>query len=710
MRDNSRQPGDKLMPKLMQAIIQTTIATRKGLTGHEHELRVNAGQELIDRMGREVASLFEPFLRPALSDERLSPIARDFLGKISSGRDQWQAVAGMAFGASGVPNVLSQIIGNELAPLGYDLISTNPHLIPDLGSVINAYTRRIITEQEAQSNVAKLGYDDGWFGAVASTAWNWPSIDIAYQLFRRGYLQESDLITLIERNGVPDDYVNMIAGVVTNVLSVADAALAVLRTDLTLDEGRLIANKNGYTDDDFNTLLLNTGEPPGAQELMEAYRRGFIDEAQFKLGIAQSRVRNQWTDTLLKLRYSPLNTADAVNAYVEGYVDEATVRSVADQNGLEPEQYKTLINAAGDPLSYTDMMRLWRYGDATQADVEAALKRGRLKDDYIPFALRLKDAPMSVADAVEAKVQGYLSLADAKAIMSMDGLREQDQDILISTAGSPASRTEMIELWRRNLVSQTQVEDALRQSRLKDEYIPEILKLKLQLPALYETRALLADGGLSASQGTQILLAQGYDDSVVKAIVSNALGQTTTVHKGITEAIYADLYKEKAITASELQEALRTLGYSQADGLLIQEVYDNQLAITQRNSVVTKVKAAYITRKFTQPEAESELNQLGLSAAMVDQLIVDWDIIQSTEIKLLTPAQVVDAWQMGLLNQDDPAANTTAALGYLATLGYSADDAILLLEIKIKGPLTNGSTNKQVPASETTSSTPETTG
>jgi hypothetical protein len=708
MRD--RQPGDKLLPKVMQAVIQTVIGTNVGLTGHKYNLGVNVGQELIDRMGREVADLFRPLLDSALNDSELKPETREFMEKALSGEHQWQAVAGKEALLATSQSAIGSILNNALFPLVGAANRVSPSLAPDPGTLAQLYASNFVQDGNYNHWMNSWGLQDGWAEAMRSAASTYPNIGMIQDLRNREFVTDEQAYAMLQNQGVPPGSLAYFENLWGNVLTVQDAALAVLRTDITKNEGLAIARQNGYGPDDFEIFLSNTGEPPGAQELMEALRRGYIDEATFRTGIAQSRVRNQWQDTLLDLRYSPLATADAVNAYVEGYVSEDTVKSVANANGLEPEQYKILIEAAGDPLSYTDMMRLWRYQKATEDDVKAALKRGRLKDDYIDFALALKDSPMSVADAIEASIQGYLSVSDAKAIALMNGLREQDFDALQKTAGDPASRTEMIQLWRRGLVTQAQVEDALRQSRLKDAYIPDVLNLKVQLPALYEVRALLASGGLSTEQGTQILLAQGYEADIVKGIVSNAVGETSASTKALTEAMYVSLYNEQAITSQQFTEALTTLGYSQTDSSLILEIQDNKLAITQRNGVITKVKAGYVGHRINEATAQSELNQLGIPAEMVDRLISDWDLIIETDVKLLTPAQVADAWQMQFFNQNDPADNITQALDYLANLGYSGPDALIILEIKAKGLLDSGTGSPKVSASATTSSTQASSG
>jgi hypothetical protein len=702
---NERTLGDKLAPRLSDIVCKTILATKLGLTDHEVKVRQVSGQNLIDKMGREAAELGGPFIDLALSlkGDKVHPMARAYLESVASGDDQVKAIGGILMG--GAQGALSQVIGNVVSPAAYLINRHSPNLDLDPQSAAQAQAARIITLNDMYAYGADQGYNQDVMNTWRDMAQQVPSVQDINSMIWRGFLSEQQAVEWLERLAIPDPLIELYEGIRPNLLSVSDAALAVLRGDLTTDQGKVIARQNGYTDDDFNTFLLNTGEPPGAEELMEALRRGFIDEATFKVGIRQSRVRDQWVDTLLALRYSPLSTSDAVNAYVEGYISEDDVKDYANQNGLEPDQYKILIEAAGDPLSFTDMMNLWRWGRATEDDVRSALKRGRLKDDYIDFALNLKTRPISVADAVEAQIQGYLSDDDAKVIAEQNGITADDYEVLRLTAGDPASRTEMIELWRRGFVTEDQVKAALRESRLKDSYIDDVVQLKLQLPALYETRTLLADGGLTAAQGTQILLAQGYDADIVKAIVANATGSATAATKTLTEAMYADLYKERAITADEFQSELKALGYTQAQGELIQTVYDNAIAITTRNGVITKVKAAYIAHKITEADAQTDLNSLGIPADMVTQLIEDWDIIISTDIRQLTAAQVTDAWQMSLFSQGNEVDNTQAALTYLSNLGYSNADAVILLEIKNKGSLTSATATKQTSATGNTTQT-----
>lgn len=679
--------GNKLLPRIIRSVVQGVIATKTGLTEHEMNVRIGSGQALIDKAGHEAAELLNPYIQEILKHhgDSLHPILKDYFGSIASGEDQIKALSGLL--AGGIQSSLSSVISNYGSAAAYPLNEAAPNLVNDPPSQAQGVAAGLIGYNQAARSASYVGLKEEEFHWMTELARTIPGISDLDTMLHRGLINSNDYQAWVQRAGYPAIFQQYFEEISTNILTVADAALAVTKGILTETEGRSVSRRNGYSDDDWQTVLGNTGEPPGAAELQEAYRRGFVDKARFEKGIRQSRVRNEWIDTLLALRYAPLNTADAVNAHVEGYLDEAQVKSIADQNGLEPGQYKTLIEAAGDPLAPQEMMRLWREDKATQKDVEDALRRGRLKDNYIPFALKLKYVPMSVADAIEARVQGYLTEAESKKIALENGLREEDYAPLYDTAGSPLPKEEMLRLYNRGEVTLEQVKQALRESRLKDKYIDTALHLRVTLPGLFELRALLANGSLTPAQGTKILLEEGYQTEIVKAIVDGAVGTKTAASKQLTLGMYSNLYEEGAITSAEFLDELGILGYAQHSAELILAEIDLKLTIAARNQAIAKVRVGYTTGKIGESAAQSDLNALEIPAETVDRLLHDWDIVKSLDIKTLSPAQVVDAWFMNLWNPADKADNLTQALTYLTSLGYDGPDSVKLLEIKNKGPL-----------------------
>jgi hypothetical protein len=707
--DKSRDLGDKLLPRLQSAIVEAIIATKRGSLHTERDIKVVASKAIADMIGEELASIMLPFVTPMLAESNLPDEVKDIIARMASGEEQFQAIAGMAFGMSGVPSLLGQLTNNAFAPVARRLLSADALLDPPWQVIIDMVARNIQGADVAIGQVAGQGISPQWFDNLVMAVQHLPDTATLLEWLRRSLMDEEDARGWLARNAIPSQLQNLYIDLARQLLSPADAALAVLRGDTTLKYAQEIANAAGLNNEDFGILMLNTGEPPGLMQLLEAYRRDFIDKATLERGIRQSRVRDEWIPTIEALRYEPLSTADAIEASVQGYITKAQAKAYAQQNGLQPDDFDAAWLAAGEPLSRTEMMQLWRRGYVNEQDVKNAIAQSRTKDAYIDWAVLLKDAPMTTADAVEAYVQGYLTEAQAKTIIAMNGLRDEDIDPLILTAGEPLSKTEMLTLLRRGEVTEDQVKDALRQSRLKDSYIDTALKLETQLPALYEVRTLLGQGALSAEQGTQLLLEQGYSPDIVKAIVSSLTGGVVAKVKVITEAQITDLYLEGEFSAQEYIQELEAIGYDQAEAQLIQEVNDWKLAITQRNAVITRIRAQYISGKITQQQASANLDALQISAAMRDRLFDDWNLELEAQVKLLSEAQVVDAWFMNLFERNDPAANTQLALSYLTRLGYSGPDATILLEIKNKGPLGSTNDTSKVSQQKTQSGTSATT-
>jgi hypothetical protein len=88
----------------------------------------------------------------------------------------------------------------------------------------------------------------------------------------------------------------------------------------------------------------------------------------------------------------------------------------------------------------------------------------------------------------------------------------------------------------------------------------------------------------------------------------------------------------------------------------------------------------YVAHKIDQPTATTMLSNLGVPAGQVDQLITGWTIDRNANLKLLTPAQITDAFEYEILSQDEAQASLEAD-------GYTPFDAWTLLSIKAKNPL-----------------------
>lgn len=92
------------------------------------------------------------------------------------------------------------------------------------------------------------------------------------------------------------------------------------------------------------------------------------------------------------------------------------------------------------------------------------------------------ETPISPADLADMVVRGILAQADAAPTAAKSGVSAEDFDLLIRNTGEPPAIEQMLQLMRRDEATQDDVIKAIRQSRVRDEWVPFLLKLGVQPP------------------------------------------------------------------------------------------------------------------------------------------------------------------------------------------------------------------------------------
>jgi hypothetical protein len=346
-------------------------------------------------------------------------------------------------------------------------------------------------------------------------------------------------------------------------LTPADMALAVLRGVKTQDEGINEAALSGTNVDRFNTLVLNTGEPPGLEMLMEALRRKFIDEGRFEKGVKESRIRNEWTDTLLALRH----------------------------------------------------------------------------------------APIPVGTATAAAIQGYLTLAEFAHRLDVAGIDPVEAQLLYDTAGRPPGTFELAELVNRGEMSVADLEQAVRESDIKNKYIPALVLLRRKIPPMRSIVAAIHQGVLTAEQGIEKLMNLGYDaaDAAMFAKEGTALKHTTTKHLAQGEIVR--LYTERLIARPAAESMLENIGYDATESTWILDLADHARHAHAQATAVSRVHARYVAFHIDRLTASTAIDKLGIDTAGRDDLLGTWDDERAANAPQLTLANLHGLAERGIITQ-----------------------------------------------------------
>lgn len=570
--------GARIGMRIADIVSKAMVITHNKLMGTRRKLATLIFNDITNEISDEAhTALGRIFMDMADAYEQGGPAA-GLVQFMAHGRGQFKAIVGSSSAAQSLLWALGSVISNELAPFAYGYISANPHLTPDPATLAGFAATGRMAYGDAVHAIAQNGYTNHWADSWIDSQRAYPSVQEAAGFLRKGFINDDKFVELAGKNGTTSDVAGLYFLDTHVPVSMQDLAVGYLRGEIT--EGALYAQADaqGYDQGDVRAYLSSIGEPPGATDLMEALRRGQIDEATFERGILQSRMRNEWIPVLRNLRYSPMSTADAVNAAVQNHITLDEAERIADENGLQPGQFGFLYETAGAPLSRTELNDLYNRGLIGSDVVIQGLRESRLKDKYGPdaFALRRRLLePRTIASAVHEGVIDH----DTGIRMAMEhGFNAEDAATLVNTSVNMKVRL------------------------YKDRVVAEV-------EALYE------DGAMTREQAMNVAGNMGFTPTEAQYItLVGDYKREDKVFKAATSAIRSKFIGHH-ITAGEASGLLDNIGAPATQRDFLLGMWEIERAANVRSLTEAQIVKAVKKQLITPEDGLSRLTDMGYTDA-----------------------------------------------------------------------------------------------
>jgi hypothetical protein len=436
-----------------------------------------------------------------------------------------------------------------------------------------------------------------------------------------------------------------------------------------------IAASNGLPEAYTKMLIKASQQWPGVAQLIELIRRNQISLDEAKLALERSAVPTEMIEPLLSLRVEHLSPEELASLVLKGFRTLEEILPEAESSGYSKERMEALITMSGEPPGLEQLQEFYRRGFITQAGFEHGVRESRVKDEWIDILLKARFAPASPADAINGAVQGHLTLPQAKEITELGGLRPEDFQWMYETSGNPPGNIQMIELWRRGHLTQAEVEQGIREGHTKDKYVPHIINLKRALPSIIQIKTMLEKGALPTPEAEKLLEESGYEKDVVGPLIAAFAAPKVHTAKELSATVVEELFYEVAIDETQAIKDLEGLGYSAANAKAMLHAQELKREKTLRQAAQAAVKAALVSRKITENEAQTQLLALGLPHGQVTFILTMWKVDREAHVVTLTAAQITKANIAGLIADG-------VAEERLELAGYSHEDARILLDLE----------------------------
>jgi hypothetical protein len=423
----------------------------------------------------------------------------------------------------------------------------------------------------------------------------------------------------------------------------------------------------------------------------------------------------------------PLSPPDIATAVVRGFTlgdsGGTTVpgwaTSLAAESGYDADTFATQVGITGMAPNLQLLFEMIRRGvidEGTLGDgaetLVGGIQQSDIRDVWIPLVTQLRYAPPSPNDLVAAAVRHqddtlpagtdlsyWETLAENLGLEPPNWLKGNPNwfNMLYNISGRPLGPEEMVRLANRGQLPWTgtgstvlSVQQGVAESDIKDKWFSAVELLGQYWPAVGETGALLQHGGITEAQAEAYWTAEGVPAELLAALKYVNTVQQVTQEKLLTKGDIETLLQLQAITDQDALLMLAELGYTGDNAAAIVELAHFRFELRAIEESVRTVSTLYTSRAITATQATAALQDIGMPAAQITQLVDTLTNARNSEVKIPTVTQMASALYYGVVDYED-------ALAFLVEQGYSEDDAWLVLSVRMHGPISPAPSGVTIP-------------
>jgi len=378
---------------------------------------------------------------------------------------------------------------------------------------------------------------------------------------------------------------------------------------------------------------------------------------------------------------------------------------LATSSGVGAEHFAKMVTAASNGPDLTFILEAQRRGllkgghdEQTGLDFGTAFAQTGMRPEWLTVAEKLVTLPPTQEEALQGLLEGQIDRETALQRYLEAGGDPSWFQHAVDIRGQAPTPMEALEMANRRIIpwdgdegpTGTSYKQAFLEGPWRNKWLEAFRKLGEYLPPPRTVTAMVRAGSLTDAQALDLFTKTGLSPELAAAYLADAKHQTAATDRNLTASQLIQLFLDQIIDRATVTKALADLRYSAQEAEYLVSLAEYRRDIALVNSAVGKVKALYEGHKIPRASAHAALAQLGVPSGQVDQLLTTWDLVLAVNVKTLTPAQIVDAWYLQLIGDQE-------ALDELTGLGYTPRDAFILLSLKNKAPVVAALPAQDVP-------------
>lgn len=468
--------GGKLGTRLADVVSRAMIDHRQRARPELVRLGMTMQEEFFRLTGGEVAGTIGPFFQ-VVSDH---PDAPDWFKRtgafIAAGKGQWATLAAGAATGALMGTGLLDVFTNWMRPAIGELIREAPNTPLSPADAAAAQLRGLSWGPNLWTDAAQAGVNEDRFRILMSLQSNTLQITEILELLNRKEIDATLAAKLFKRAGWTDEQLSFLFHLRHTILSIQDAAAMWNRDIVSTEDGRRIAEMNGYAADDFDRFAALGGEPPDMTALILAWQRGVITESDVDRALIQGPLRKEWIPVIKNMRYGPLGPGEVADAVNQGHMEFSAAQSIAAQSGVRPEDFQVIVDNAGLPPGPQEALDWLRRGLITEQQFREAFLESRLKNKYIQLYLDSLPILLTRTEITSLYSKGAMDRPQATERLLQLGYSPENAAIILTgashektTAERDLTKSELLELYSDQAITAEELIAALGSMGYSDD-------------------------------------------------------------------------------------------------------------------------------------------------------------------------------------------------------------------------------------------------
>ena len=546
-------------------------------------------------------------------------------------------------------------------------------LLPEPYRLALAMSKGILAPDVYKEAMAESGLSDEWAEVWKEQNYEYPTMETALRLLRRGDITEADFDLWLTRTALPPAVVKEVKKLKEVIPPLPDLILFAVREAYgahTFPEQypayEKLAMKMGLTKEAAGWYWWSHWLRIDLARMYDNYYRGYWSRDKFSDMLRLVDIHPDDRDDIINVAYRPLTIREMGYAYDVGAIVKEDIVKYRRWGGLSPEDADKAATALIDyrlsaerEAIRREYLHLFAMEKLTEEDFEAALTELRTPVEAIPLwiARGHLERERKLKPPIEFVPRG-ISRATAQWLFE-HGVHDEAwlRETLFDLDTAPEAIDAYVEQSKQRIKEREKPPVEVEYRNLTVTQIRDLWRLKkitdVEVPAFLEVIGYSPD---DAKRVAQVIM------FVPEEVVEPRLLSRTDVSR---------MYDMRVYTESDVSEYFKKIGYSPVDAAAL-------TLWTKISIELPDLKAMYRNGWITAEGLVAELERLGLSKERATEFAMT--VVKAEQParvekeRDLTKAEIVKGWKKEIITW-------TEALFLLQDLGYDEGEAMYILEI-----------------------------